>query len=272
MAFLTVNGWEVPVANPSGRFAMQRPQRNVEGPWGQQRVRGTKLLRSWQFETPLLPREQADAVEGLIAGWGNYHSFQSDLFGSQGGRPLTVTGTAGTAGGVLGNCMALTSTQTWGYGYGNYLFGKTWTVLVYRDPNTGTWAHYGVRDDGVKVVDGVRNDGASTTFISWANGQLTLTGTTGYRFDELVVVPYRMTPSQMIAHYTYIQAGSAFSSLRRLKVRGDFLMGAATEIEVRGFVSAAEQQSGYDNALAAWEPAMRKVTFELAEIANGIIL
>lgn len=265
MSFLTINGWEIPVANPSGRFTLFRPQRNVEGPWGQQRVRGSRLLRSWQFETPLLPKEQADAVEGLIAGWGNYHSFESDLFGSHGGRPLTITGTAGTASGKIGNCMALASTQTWGYGYGSYLYGKAWTVLVYRDPNTGTWAHYGVRDDGVKVVDGVRNDGASTTFISWVNGQLTLTGAAGYKFDELVVVPYRMTPAQMIAHHTYMQASNAFSSLRKLKAAGDFLMGANSEIEVRGFVESANQDGGYDTALAAWEPAMRRVSFELVE-------
>lgn len=265
-AFLTLNSWQVQVSDPQASFSIKRVHKNMEGRWGNIKVRSPRLVRSWKFESQLVEKEEADALEGLVDGLGNYCSFSSDLWGTRGMAPTAINWTAGTAGGVVGNCAATNNlSQSWDLGSLAWRYNLAYTVCVWRNPNT-SFSSFCFRDDGVKVASGVRNDGADTSWASLSNGILTLNGGASFKYDELVVVPYRMTVAQMIAYHTRTNGGTAWSNFPRLMAGGLFLMGTGTEIEVAPFSDGARDMGRINSTFTAWDPAARTVKFELVEI------
>lgn len=272
MSFLTINGFTPSIAEPGQTANLDDVYERLTRMWGTIKIKRLGLVRAWSFSTTLLTKDEADGLEGLINGSGNYFSFQTDLWGSEGVKPVYIGWTAGTASGKVGLCAAASSGQAWDFSLYNYLYNKTRTILVYRNPGTGTWTHYAVRDDGVKFVDGSRNDAASTTFLSWDDraGTLTISGGTSYKFDELIVVPYRMSLTMIPAFRTYMNAGNRFSALRKLKVTGDFLNGVNTEITCVGFVTSADDQGRPSSDSGGWDNAARRLSFTLVESKRSV--
>ncbi len=187
----------------------------------------TRSARKQDLTFSTVPLSLADALAwwSFFTGEGETWSFDSSLYGSKGTGPSGTTGTAvqsaGSAKYGAGKLsLSASSSITWDDATRNS-FGRlaVWTVSVWR--NAGSWTHYVVNSSGQKWVDGVRNDAATTTFLSVSAGDVTLSNSSGtVTFDDLVVSPYLWPldwPSQVHA------AAAAFGPLPSLAATGDFV-------------------------------------------------
>jgi hypothetical protein len=163
----------------------------------------------------------AIALPGLLEGLGHTWSFDDSTdyrFSSKGAPTLVVLGTVtyGTSApspkygagriGVSGGSVS------WALGYTNH-----WTMMAWKWSGS-VWNHYIVRDDGAKWVDGVFTPGASTTFFVVGSGNFALVnGGAATYFDDLVVLPYRVSGDMAVAFGTSTEA---FGLLPKLKLSG----------------------------------------------------
>ena len=253
MAFLTINGWEVPVKIDSLQEEPERigPRKRAIDLTLRTSTRGIK--RTWKFETPPLRPDVAAALVGLLQGRGHYWSFDEDLYSSKGLGPVAgYNATQSTTGGKYGGKVDVTSLS-----YAAGLPAK-WTILVARRSGT-VWENYAVRSDGAKWLNGVRNDALSTTWLSVANGVLTLTGSpTSY--DELIVLPYLAVEAQIQAFHT---RAAPFSSLPRLILSGNML--GNDTVLVEGDVTDVKYVPFRDSD-GVWYDNGQALTVELLEV------
>lgn len=191
------------------------------------------------FKSVPVSVSDAHAWRSLLSGEGEVWSFDSSLYGSKGSGPTASTNVTQSAGsskygaGKL-SVGATTGTITYGGAAANP-WGKSseWTVSVWR--NAGSWEHYVVRSDGAKWVDGVRNDAASTTWLSVSSGNVTIANSTGSAvvYDDLVVMPFKCLddwPAQIFA------AGATFGGPPALPLTGELV----TEQTSRTVLGAVE--------------------------------
>lgn len=182
----------------------------AQGSDGSTRITRQTRKRDLKFRTVQLTEADAQAWEMLLSGEGETWNFDAfGLYGSKGMPPATNVGpctTSGTTpkftGSGAGKLIVPATTGSITYSapcvnsYGNTVL--VWTVLVWFSTDNGsTYHHYIVRGTGTtasaKWVDGVRNDAASTTWLSIdSSGKVTLANTTGtaMNFDDLVVLPF----------------------------------------------------------------------------------
>lgn len=161
--------------------------------------------RDLKFRTIYLTETDALAWESLLIGEGEAWSFDTSLYGSKGLGPsassgATVVGSATKFGAGKLNLAATTGTISYSFPTINMFNGSQilWTISVWRSTDSGsTWTNYIVRGTAfaqvAKWVDGVRNDGASTTWLTVASdGKVTIANTSGsaVQYDDLVVLPY----------------------------------------------------------------------------------
>lgn len=201
----------------------------------------TRSARKLDFAFQSVPLTLAAAAAwwAFFSGEGEVWSFDANLYGSKGSGPSSTTGTvAQSLGSAKYGAGKLEFTGaasiTWaGAAKNSFARADTWTISLWR--NAGTWTHYVVNSAGQKWVDGVRNDAATTTFLSVSSGDVTLSNSAGtVTFDDLVVVPYLMPtdwPAQLAA------AAAAFSPLPALALTGDFV----TEQSSRLVLGAARE-------------------------------
>lgn len=207
-------------------------------------TRVTRLARKndLTFKSVPLTHAEAHAWKCLLTGEGETWAFDASLYGSKGTGPSTATDTAQSAGsskygaGKL-SVGATTGTITYSSVTLNGWGGSgAWTVMVWRFE--AAWVHYVVRSDGAKWVDGVRNDAASTTWLSVASTNVTIANTTASAvlYDDLVVLPFAMLdawPAQIVA------AGVAYGSTPFLWATGDIV----TEKTAREVCGQVEESS-----------------------------
>ena len=167
---------------------------------GSTRITRSTRKRDLKFRTIYLTEADAHAWESLLIGEGEVWSFDTSLYGSKGLGPSSSTGAtiAGPTFCKFGtgklNLAATTGTISFAAAVNAFGSAAAWTVCVWRSTDTGaTWTHYAVRSDGAKWVAGVRDDAASTTWLSVdAAGVVTIANTTGaaVQYDDLAVLPY----------------------------------------------------------------------------------
>jgi hypothetical protein len=206
MALLLVNG-----INVGGIIAAadepKGPRRDVGdvGPAADGSLRITRQTRKrdQSFKTIQLSHADAFSWESFFIGEGESWSFDSTTpgtYGSKGSAPQSLVGVSisTVATPKFGNGKLQLTTGNSFTIIGGLLnsFGGSgpWTALVWRSTDGSTWTHYIVRDDGAKWVSGIRNDGASTTFIVGGGGNFALAnaeGATRY-YDDLVLFPFRI--------------------------------------------------------------------------------
>jgi hypothetical protein len=195
------------------------------------------------LETPPMTQADAWAWDGLLRGLGHSWSFNSSLYSSKGLPPNATTGlsvSTGTNGRNSTEALLVTAAGSPNTAVYATELGSSWTVALWRKQTSGgTYAHYVVTSDGHKWVDGSRNDGASTTFISVSSGTLTLTGHTAdaVYFEDVLAVPFVMPDAWPPLYYAFVNAAPQ-PDVPKLTVTGDAI--AETSRTMMGSVSNAK--------------------------------
>ena len=260
MSFLAINGIEFPAEVQT----LMEPPRLIgstsvaDDGSAVRSEQGTKL----DFEFNSLPMSAADAHAwaNLIRGHGHRFGFET-FYAASGLGPVAgyVGATLITTHPKFGtknlNLAATTGTISFAAALGSF-----WTVLVWRY-ESAAWHHYTVNSAGQKWVDGVRNDAATTTWLSVTSGTATIANTSGaaVEYDELVLLPF-VTPTSWPEVWGV--SAVAFSDLARLNVTGDAVAESGTRVMIGGTGSIKVLASKLDGA--AWSAANRVLPIQLA--------
>lgn len=222
------------------------------------------IKNKWQFTTTWLVELEWRFLRALLEGEGHHWSFDSSTewkYSSKGMGP-----TSGTAA----NGSRYTTATKFGAGAlsvtaGNYVqfnvgYSNEWTVMLWGA--TSSFAnHYIVNNSSQKWVDGVRNDAASTPFITMSSGNLRI-GDTGagaaQYFDDIVVIPEKINASW--AEDLGVMS-NAFSALPLIRVNGNFFL--SQDYYVRGFDVNVELSQGVVDG--TWEANIGQVSATLIE-------
>jgi hypothetical protein len=149
----------------------------------------------WSGTTPWMIPSEARFLVALLQGRGHVWNFDDTtdyLYSSKGLFPATgdnhtARNTSAKQFGDAGLEINAGEVVTFDTGY---VFD--WTVMLWKgDADFNPVNHYIVNSNGNKWVDGVRNDGASTAFITESAGVFTLadaTSVTQSYFDDLVII------------------------------------------------------------------------------------
>jgi hypothetical protein len=202
----------------------------------------------------------------LIQGQGHTWDFNASatndlyLYSSKGLGPASQSGltrnTASAVYGAAGLKNGPTGEVTWDVGF---LF--EWTAMFWKTDSLGAnGVHYIINSQGQKWVDGIRNDGTSTTFFDLTAGILTLgtnDGSTHY-FDDLVVIEADITEAWAVDFGT---ASSAFGEMPKFIARGDMLDDHRYSVEA--FDVSTKYVQGFMDG--TWYPNLQEVTFTMHE-------
>jgi hypothetical protein len=194
--------------------------------------RATK--REWRLHTGPLSNTDADAFQRLIDGEGHHWSFDLDHYSDKGLSASSANGTVTAGNAKWGSSRLRCNNVVEGFQIANP--NSAWTVMFFRSTNATTTAytHYVIRSDATKWVDGVQNNGASTSAFFSNSGTSTLTFNLGNGaalndFDDVVFLPYTPPTSWMPTLYTFNNA-QAFSALPRLTATGTVLKNATLTV------------------------------------------
>ena len=247
MTFLRLNGWTVPVAVDSATH-----QRAVEdGPGRSEQaepiLRPRRAIMSWEGQSVPLAFEEADALEGLLAGLGHRMPFDVHLFSTRGRGPLSTGGASIVAGGVMGGACASVTSLIYDLQRGPAPLLDRWTAMFFRE-EAGVFRHYVVRSDGAVWYEGARDDTVPVAaFLSVFDGFLALLGAPT-RFDELVVLCFACSDSQAIAWASRMMNESIpFSSLPRLDADGELF--GEREVEVLGDLRRGQPHESFSDGV-----------------------
>lgn len=215
---------------------------------GTSRVTRSARKLDLSFMSVPLTTAAAHAWRCFLTGEGEVWSFDANLYGSKGTAASAITNavqSAGAAkfgagklsvGATTGSITFLAAINSWGN-------SSAWTVGVWRYEG-GAWHHYLVRSDGAKWLDGVRDDAATTTWMSVSNGSVTITNTTGSAvlYDDLVVLPF-LVPEDWPAQW--VAADAAFGLLPFHAATGEWVTEQATRT-VMGLVETSSKMKVAD--------------------------
>lgn len=197
------------------------------------------------------PLADADAAmwEAFLVGDGEAWNFDVSLYGSKGRGPsastaATLVSTHPKFGAKNLNLGATTGTITYAAAALNLFAAYVGYTVMFWRYESAAWHHYVVRSDGAKWKDGVRNDAASTTFltVNTTTGDVTIANATGsaVEYDDLVVLPFLVDD---LWPQTFAAATAAYSSLPYLNLTGDLVREQATRVAV-GEVSTTHVRTG----------------------------
>lgn len=238
MAMLLVNNVEFPIhGEPS--TAVREVGHTAQAFDGSIRKTRQALMRDLVAASTLMSAATAFAWEQLINGVGEFWSFDSHLYGSKGQGPSVSSGCTIGANGLHGSRVAIGSGSVLTY---PGVYESSYSVLVWRNAaaaaGAGNWASYLVRSDGAKWVDGVRNDAASTSWLTSTAGAVSLAGDGAARwYDELTVLPFLVPDAWPPSLHGLNALALAFSPLPKLYLFGT----AVLEGGVRTVVGKTER-------------------------------
>lgn len=265
--FLTINEFAFPVAD--GNASADDTVIGDEG----RAFPGTAISDSrdfkdeWSLQTPLVSVSEIDAHVALIQGRGHHWSFDSATdwhFSSKGLNVDSETGathmTAAPAP-KFGEGWIQLAAATQIEWQGGTRFTDQWTLMVWKH-NGASWESFIKLDDGTVYTDGILGGAALFLDIDSTGGiQLGDPAAGGTQdFDDLVALPYRITPSMALAFGT---ATLAFSDLPRLTMDGTIVNDRPKT--VLGTAGSRTFLQGRDNVLAAHSPALQTFAFVLSE-------
>jgi len=92
MAFLNLNGWQIPIRKGGQRqpVIIGERARSFNGTWNVDR---RELFDKWMFETTELRADDAEALVGLLQGRGHSWPYDADLYSGKGLGPGSTSGT-----------------------------------------------------------------------------------------------------------------------------------------------------------------------------------
>jgi hypothetical protein len=276
MAFLTINGWDVPIADGQASLVYQQLGRQSRSYSGVLSGTYRAKVREWKLQTTLEDEASAEAIEGLIDGTGHVWTFDNDLYSSKGLGPATgYSVTVAAAGGKIGG-MATVASNT-AISWAATSVNVPWTLLAWKKDLAGAWQHYGLNVTGTQFKNGAEHTpAAGDSVANWAvhsSGNFSLLGkgidgaNAAAFYDELVIVPYLMPIDQIAATYTEAVAGRGFSALPVLKLTGDCVaetysgpLSVIGEMGNNAFVQAMYSGSFQSN--------LRRMDFVLREVQD----
>ena len=276
MAFLTINGYDVPIANGQASLNYQklgRQSRSYQGVLsGTYRAR----VREWTLQTDIMDEANIEALVGLIDGTGHTWTFDNDLFSSKGLGPNSgYSVTVSTTGGKVGGFMTVATTTN--IGWNTFGVNVPYTVMVWKKDLGGNWQHYAINTTGDQFKNGASHTPVAgdniTHWFAYSAGSITLVGkeidgTNGAaHYDELVAVPYIMPLAQITAAYNENVAGRGHSLLPAINITGDCVSttysGPVPMIGNVGNNTFIQAQYG-----ASFQSNLRRVNFTLSEIED----
>lgn len=260
MPFLVVNSIEIPVAVDTLTEEVREVGSTVQAFSGALVRSRIATKRDLEFEIPLTENTLAGQYERWLRGEGETWLFTT-LYGSKGTGPSSgYSGSIDAGNGPSGSsCLLVTTGQT------NYRYASADTPFTYAvwysnnaTPGAG-YSHYVVTSSTKKWVNGVRNDAATTTFISYSAGELLLYGGSNRRFARLMILPYVVDDSWPPLFYGTAGAGEVASGTvlqPYLNLTGDVIL--ETTRSAMGEVMDT-------SVVAANGTTMRKLTARLSQ-------
>lgn len=271
MAFLTINGVEVQIADDSARFDVVEIGSRKRAFDGTPMVTRQRLARELSVRTSILAKAEAFAVSCLAAGLGHVFSFASHVYSSKGKGPsastdVTYSATGGPVTGV-GRITVAGTTGTTTYSAVAALragFDSTeWTVLVWRK-ESGTWFHYIVKGNSTAW-----KNGSTVAVPAWLTvtpgGSVTIAATdaTAYDYSDLVTLPFLIPDSWVSQLDAWLRTGTrAFPPLATLHLEGNAVP-TTHAFYAKGEVEGEELLQA--TVAGSWEPAARRLSIKFRE-------
>lgn len=268
MAFLTVNGYTIPIASATPRKNFSRKGARGRSVKGQLRDGRRGRRRIWSMNTPPLEPLEGEAIENLI--WGKAHvaHFFDGLNAETGLNPkpgfsgvsLSMSVGLGLETGYL-EIAGSGSSPLIEY---DAQLDDEWTILWHE--GTGTWEGGALRDDGTGYLAGVQDNNAGSTStdvqISVSGGVLSVSNANAstVNLDQLVVLPWRASVG-MLAFWTGITSDALWGRAPVLAIGGDVIQ--EEKIYAYGQVSSANFVQF--SASSAWVNNGVSVDFEILE-------
>lgn len=234
MAWLAINGLNVGAIAAVGEKP-KGERRNIgdvsEAGDGSLRMTRQTQKIDVKFTSIALISSLAYAWTSLLTGEGERWSFDTSEYGSKGTPPSSSVYSLIAGGAKFGAGLLRLPATTGTFSLLGVLansFGSSLehTMMVWR-LETAVWHHYIVRSDGAKWLDGVRNDGVSTTWFTPAAPNMVIANTSGSAqdYDDLVVLPFKIPDAWAPVLGV---ATTAFSALPFLNATGDLVNEQAT--------------------------------------------
>jgi len=201
---------------------------------------GTKLVSrrtiKESFKIKVAHQSPTDGIawKKLFMGEGQTWDFNVSLYGSQGLGPSASAGTPvvnATAKFGAGGCQLTATTGSISYA-ALPAGGAKWTVMLWRKVAAGGFDHYVVTSAGHKWINGARNDGVFTGWltVTTATGTVKLDadGASTTNLDDLVIFPFDVPDAWPLNIFDYGNGtGGAtptpFSRLAKLDIDGDLV-------------------------------------------------
>lgn len=278
-ALMTLNGMEVPALPVNVEFTPKVIGDQARAPGvAEMRDFARAIKADGSVQMNLLPPAEADAWEGIISGRGVRWSFDADLV-SDGGIPPSsggsaVIGTTSPAAKFGAARVQVPSGTTLVFTFNQQSPDTRWTVLFWYW-NGASWDHYMLRSDGGKYKNGaslgtalgvVSNIATLNVTGDITSNVLTLKGrdvadtsNQDAYFDELVFLPYLLTPALLALHYA---ANVTWGRCRRVNLGGNLV--ETGTMEVFGAVTSRKyEMAGWYNG--TWYNNLRRLTFSLVQ-------
>lgn len=271
MPFLSLNGWEVEVAdNAAALEFVEVGASEGRGFAGTNRSTRRALKRKGEFTATPLSNADGSGLIRLLNGEGWHFPFDSDLYSEDTLlNPTTgYTATLGTATpspkfGTKRLTVPSATTIAW-----DCALSTSYTLACWFW-NGAAWEHWVRRSDAGVVTlwkDGTSGQAAcgfmkvSSTSAQLLGRNAADDGNAAAYIDDLVVLPWSASDGQIAA---WCAATAAFSALPKLDLAGDVLREGGT-IEVRGKVSAGKFLQA--RLSGTWSTTNRVVTFSVEEV------
>lgn len=193
-AAITINGLTVPIKEGTFQETPREIGEQTVAIDGTQRRTRITSKRDCGFGTYAMPVATAYAWDMLLRGFGETWSFNASLYGSKGTGPNSSTGASVSADSPQfgANSLKLLAGGTNQITYA--LAASVWTVSFWRKLEGSSYHSYIITSTGKKWVDGVRNDGASTTFHTGSTTAQSFTdhATLKTYIDDFVWLPFEV--------------------------------------------------------------------------------
>lgn len=233
MAFLTINGIDVPLLNQTPKRSFVRKSRKERSTRGQLRDPARNHRRQWSGTTKQMPLEENEAFANLINGTAHVGDFETGFELSTGLQPLPGklncyldlgNGLGGEDAGFL--LMRGATGLSGGDAQIRYdgQFGSKWCV-IWHERNGSDWIGAAVTSEGNGWIGGVPNNaagsGGTDITLLVEGGIATLLASDDVDVDQLVLLPW--VPSDlMLSTWTHSNE-PLWAPAPALKVEGDII-------------------------------------------------
>jgi hypothetical protein len=236
MAFLTLNGVEIPVSSTAGATI----ERVRQGEYGRTATHAARSFVNASSDarkatTTLAINSTALMYQQVIRGLGHVWSFNDGLYSSKGLGPippLPVGYSILADAGVSGGDPALQIVEDTALVYINpYYLTGAWTLAAWSDKEGEGYYHYTWTSTGDTYGNGVLGANVGAEYIATA-GTITMGvpgGVGNVSFDEMILLPYVVPATWPAWVYALGVAGTPLPPLSYVLAEGDWY-GSATQV------------------------------------------